>query len=217
MDCATTDATQHFTKTRLGILFPLCTKPTSMMKCGQGVVCVEGDVKLGWKIPNRFGKFVASAQGGFFLTHTVDWNVATNALPLSQTSKPGVISGWFVASRTSLKKETAAFSSPTRCTSVRPVWSSLSWWWTVGNLHRTTMTNQYDWSTRPIMEWPGRWYWKVADLLVLVPATTGRPCTGLRSFHAGDELPLSYHSPPGLSCFYFINQLFIGALQLHET
>jgi len=39
---ATTDATQHFTKTELGILYPLCTKPTSMMKCGQGVVCVEG-------------------------------------------------------------------------------------------------------------------------------------------------------------------------------
>jgi len=32
--CATTDATQHFSKTGLGILYPLCTKPTSMMKCG---------------------------------------------------------------------------------------------------------------------------------------------------------------------------------------
>jgi len=42
IDCATTDATQHLTKTALGILYPLCTKPTSMMKCGQGVVCVEG-------------------------------------------------------------------------------------------------------------------------------------------------------------------------------
>ena len=39
---ATTDATQHFSKTGLGILYALCTKPTSMMKCGQGVVCVEG-------------------------------------------------------------------------------------------------------------------------------------------------------------------------------
>jgi len=33
IDCATTDATQHFSKTGLGILYPLCTKPTSMMKC----------------------------------------------------------------------------------------------------------------------------------------------------------------------------------------
>jgi len=31
---ATIDATQHFSKTGLGILYPLCTKPTSMMKCG---------------------------------------------------------------------------------------------------------------------------------------------------------------------------------------
>ena len=34
IDCATIDATQHFSKTGLGILYPLCTKPTSMMKCG---------------------------------------------------------------------------------------------------------------------------------------------------------------------------------------
>jgi len=34
IDCATTDATQHFSKTGLGIMYPLCTKPTSMMKCG---------------------------------------------------------------------------------------------------------------------------------------------------------------------------------------
>jgi len=34
IDYATTDATQHFSKTGLGILYPLCTKPTSMMKCG---------------------------------------------------------------------------------------------------------------------------------------------------------------------------------------
>jgi len=33
IDCATVDATQHFSKTGLGILYPLCTKPTSMMKC----------------------------------------------------------------------------------------------------------------------------------------------------------------------------------------
>ena len=46
IDCATMDATQHFSKTGLGILYPLCTKPTSMMKCGQGVVCVEGRKRL---------------------------------------------------------------------------------------------------------------------------------------------------------------------------
>jgi len=34
IDYATTDATQHFSKTGLGILYPHCTKPTSMMKCG---------------------------------------------------------------------------------------------------------------------------------------------------------------------------------------
>jgi len=34
IDYETTDATQHFSKTGLGILYPLCTKPTSMMKCG---------------------------------------------------------------------------------------------------------------------------------------------------------------------------------------
>jgi len=28
------NATRHFSKTGLGILYPLCTKPTSMMKCG---------------------------------------------------------------------------------------------------------------------------------------------------------------------------------------
>ena len=37
IDCATIDATQHFSKTGLGILYPLCTKPTSMViwqRCG---------------------------------------------------------------------------------------------------------------------------------------------------------------------------------------
>ena len=42
IDCATIDATQHFSKTGLGVLYPLYNKPTSMMKYGQGVVCVEG-------------------------------------------------------------------------------------------------------------------------------------------------------------------------------
>jgi len=41
-------------KTGLGILYPLCTKPTSMMKCGQGVVCVEGG---GWTIFHHFGEY----------------------------------------------------------------------------------------------------------------------------------------------------------------
>ena len=45
IDYATIDSTQHFSKTGLGILYPLCTKPTSMMKCGQGVVCVEGRLR----------------------------------------------------------------------------------------------------------------------------------------------------------------------------
>jgi len=31
-DCAITDATQHFSKTGLGILYPLCTKPTEWDK-----------------------------------------------------------------------------------------------------------------------------------------------------------------------------------------
>jgi len=34
IDCATTDATRHFSKTGLGILYRLCTEPTSMMECG---------------------------------------------------------------------------------------------------------------------------------------------------------------------------------------
>jgi len=34
IDRATIDATQHFSKTGLGILHPLCTKPTLMTKCG---------------------------------------------------------------------------------------------------------------------------------------------------------------------------------------
>jgi len=33
-DCATIDTTQHFSKTGLGILYPLCTEPTSILKCG---------------------------------------------------------------------------------------------------------------------------------------------------------------------------------------
>jgi len=34
IDCASIDATQHFSKTGLGILYPLCTKPTSMIRAG---------------------------------------------------------------------------------------------------------------------------------------------------------------------------------------
>jgi len=51
---ATTYATQHFSKTGLGILYPLCTKPTSMMKCGQGVVCVEGGNRKRRKLAPEF-------------------------------------------------------------------------------------------------------------------------------------------------------------------